>query len=138
MKLQKILVLALALAGSALILTAQDQGAPPQGNPPDQGLGGPGGPGRPGPRGRRLPIHPLMKALDANGDGTIDEQEIANAVAALKTLDKNGDGKLTPDELRPPFPPPGQHGPGGPGFGPPPDGQPGDEQGQGQRPPPNQ
>ena len=57
-------------------------------------------------------------ALDANHDGVIDANEIANASAALKTLDKNGDGKLTPDELRPPRPqggdrqgpPPGQDG----------------------------
>ena len=38
-------------------------------------------------------------ALDANHDGVIDANEIANAPAALKTLDKNGDGKLTPDEF---------------------------------------
>jgi len=83
----------------------------------------PGGPGGPGPRF----MPPLMRALDANGDGTIDEQEIANASAALKKLDKNGDGKLTPDELRPPpgaFGGPGR-GPGGPdGQGPRPKGPP--------------
>jgi hypothetical protein len=61
-----------------------------------------------------------MLALDTNGDGIIDEQEIANAPEALKKLDKNGDGKLTPDELRPPLPPPGQRRPGGAGG---PDGQ---------------
>jgi hypothetical protein len=55
-----------------------------------------------------------MQALDANGDGIIDEKEIANASAALKKLDKNGDGKLTPDELRPPRPEGARGRPGGP------------------------
>lgn len=41
-----------------------------------------------------------MRALDANGDGIIDAEEIANAPTALRKLDKNGDGKLTPDEYR--------------------------------------
>ncbi|MGH7969197.1 MAG: EF-hand domain-containing protein, partial [Limisphaerales bacterium] len=54
---------------------------------------------------------PLIAALDANHDGVIDADEIANAPAALKTLDKNGDGKLTMDELMPPRPPRGA-GPG--------------------------
>jgi Ca2+-binding EF-hand superfamily protein len=61
---------------------------------------------------------PLMEALDANHDGVIDANEIANASAALKALDKNGDGKLTQDELRPARPqggdrqgpPPGPNG----------------------------
>lgn len=54
--------------------------------------------------GSRPPLPAIVKALDANGDGVIDAEEIANAPAALKTLDKNGDGKLTMDELmgRPP------------------------------------
>jgi hypothetical protein len=123
MKRTKLLILALALAGLAYTLTAQDNGAPPQ----DGSGQGPGGDGRGRPRmGRRMPMHPLMQALDVNKDGIIDEQEIANAPAALKTLDKNADGKLTPDELRPPFPPGG--GPGGPGgHRPPPDGQNGDQ-----------
>jgi Ca2+-binding EF-hand superfamily protein len=51
--------------------------------------------------GWRPPQPPLVKALDANGDGTIDANEIANAPAALKALDTNSDGKLTQDELRP-------------------------------------
>jgi len=58
------------------------------------------------------PLPPIVKALDANGDGVIDASEIANATAALKTLDKNGDGQLTRDEFigkRPHMgPPPGQ------------------------------
>ncbi|HQQ75838.1 MAG TPA: EF-hand domain-containing protein [Thermoanaerobaculia bacterium] len=64
------------------------------GHAPAQKAGGP--PHRPKP--------PLEVALDANGDGVIDADEIANASAALKKLDKNGDGRLTPDEYRPPRP----------------------------------
>ena len=82
-----------------------------------------------------------MIALDANGDGIIDEQEIANASAALKKLDKNGDGVLTQDELRPPPPPQGQrgpHGPGRPGFRPPPGDQDGGDQNQPPQAPPQQ
>jgi hypothetical protein len=60
-----------------------------------------GGPGQ----GNRPPKPPLELALDANKDGTIDADELANAAAALKKLDKNGDGKLTTDEYRPPRPP---------------------------------
>lgn len=71
-----------------------------------------------------------MLALDTNGDGIIDEQEIANAPESLKKLDKNGDGKLTPDELRPPLPPPGERHPDAAGG---PDGQ----GGQGYRPSPS-
>ena len=117
----KLYILALGLAGLAYTLTAQDNG----GAPPQDGQDRP-------PMRRRMPVHPLMTALDANKDGTLDEQEIANAAVALKTLDKNSDGKLTPDELRPSFPG-GERGPGGPGFRrPPPEGQ------EGNQPPPQQ
>jgi hypothetical protein len=44
---------------------------------------------------------PIMMALDANQDGRLSAEEIANATAALKTLDKNADGQLTMEELRP-------------------------------------
>ena len=57
------------------------------------------------PRPHRPGVSPLFAALDANHDGVIDAQEIANAPAALKTLDKNGDGQLTHDEVAPPRPP---------------------------------
>lgn len=68
---------------------------------------------------------PVLKALDADGNGEISSKEMANAAAALKTLDRNGDGKLTEDEVRPQGPP-GGGGRGGFGgrqdgdsFGPP-------------------
>ncbi|MGZ4965013.1 MAG: hypothetical protein ACXWC8_20865, partial [Limisphaerales bacterium] len=68
--------------------------------------GGPGG-GQ-GPDGNHPP--PLITALDTNGDGTIDAQEIANSSTSLKALDANGDSQLTHDEFCP-DPPDG--GPGG-------------------------
>jgi len=58
------------------------------------------------PTGSRPPrfVMPVMAALDANGDGILDETEVANASAALKKLDKNHDGKIDREELRPPRP----------------------------------
>jgi Ca2+-binding EF-hand superfamily protein len=44
---------------------------------------------------------PVMKALDADGDGELSTSEIENASKALMRLDKNGDGKLSTEELRP-------------------------------------
>ena len=108
----KTILALLALGASASLLIAQDNAGqqPPDGNsPPRRG---------PGMSGQRMPMPPVIAALDANHDGTIDAEEIANASAALKKLDKNGDGKLTAEELRPPRPegqrnPRGQNGPGG-------------------------
>jgi hypothetical protein len=114
----KTMLVLVALSASALVVNAQDAGGPPPGGPrPYRDQGGPGGPGGPGMR--RPPPSPLMEALDANHDGVIDADEIANASAALKSLDKNGDGKLTPDELRPHRP----QGPQGEGRPPRQDGQ---------------
>jgi hypothetical protein len=62
---------------------------------------------RRGPPDRR-PGPPLVAALDLDKDGEISADEIAKASESLKKLDKNGDGKLTPDEIRPPGPPPGR------------------------------
>jgi EF hand len=116
----KTMLALLALSASALAVNAQDTST----NPPDGGYhdhqGGPGGPG--GMNGHRPPPSPLMEALDANHDGVIDADEIANASAALKKLDKNGDGKLTQDELRPHRPQGGGYGGGRPPGGP--DGEP--------------
>ncbi len=64
-----------------------------------------------------FPSPRLLRTLDANGDGVIDAEEIANAPAALRKLDKDGDGKLTPDEYREPGAPGGA--PGGQRGGPP-------------------
>jgi len=87
----------LAFGTTALLVSAQDNNDGPPG-------GGQGGPGGLGGRHRPPPL-PIVMALDANHDGVIDADEIANASAALKSLDKNGDGQLTPDEYLPPLPP---------------------------------
>ncbi len=65
-----------------------------------------------------FPSPRLLRTLDANGDGVIDAEEIANAPAALRKLDKDGDGKLTPDEYREAGAPGGAP-PGGQRDGPP-------------------
>ena len=58
-------------------------------------------PGQPGPGGRP-PQNPIMRVLDANGDGSISADEIAEAPTALRSLDANGDGRISREELRPP------------------------------------
>ncbi|HSY42925.1 MAG TPA: hypothetical protein VK811_03380 [Candidatus Acidoferrum sp.] len=92
----------------------------------------------------RPPPSPLVKALDVNGDGIIDSNEIANASAELLTLDKNHDGQLTPDEYRPHRPHHHMDGPPGGGDSSD-DGPPGPPPGNGDSsdggppgPPPNQ
>jgi hypothetical protein len=93
----------LALGATTSIVNAQDNGG-------SQNSNGPSGPPM---QGRRPPVPAIVAALDANHDGVIDANEIANAPAALKSLDKNGDGKLTPDEFMGPRP----QRPGGQGKG---------------------
>jgi hypothetical protein len=99
----KKLVVAIALAAALPALTTLAQ--------PGRGArgAGAGGGGQGGPGGHRPPPSPVVAVLDANHDGVIDAQEIANAPAALATLDANGDGSLTRDELHPP-PPQGYQG----------------------------
>jgi len=60
-------------------------------------------------------FNPILRLLDADGDGTLGEDEIENAAAKLKQLDTSQDGKLSADELRGALP----AAPGGPmPFGP--------------------
>jgi len=59
--------------------------------------GGPGGE-RGGARGMEIPI---IQALDADKDGQISSEEMANAATALATLDKNDDGVLDRAEMMP-------------------------------------
>lgn len=92
MKLIRIFLCALPLSAAALLAQPADENTPP-----------PGGPRGPGEHGRRPPP-PVMHVLDANHDGVLSADEIANASKALLMLDKNGDGQLTQDELRPPRP----------------------------------
>src|SRR5215471_16060153 len=98
-----ILMGAIGLSASSLLALAQDAGNPPpeRHRPPNE-IGAPG----PGHPGQRPPVPLIIRALDANGDGIIDANEIANAAAVLQKLDKNGDGQLTPDEFMGPPPPP--------------------------------
>lgn len=70
-------------------------GRRPEGAPAGAPEGRPN-PGGPGPGG------PVLRALDADGDGEISASELADATKALARLDKNGDGKLTRDEIGPP------------------------------------
>ncbi|OGV51388.1 MAG: hypothetical protein A2X49_10420 [Lentisphaerae bacterium GWF2_52_8] len=66
-----------------------------------------------GKEGFKMPAPPMVSAIDANNDGTIDTDELGKAVESLKKLDKNGDGKITPDEYRPQRPGFGGHKDGG-------------------------
>jgi hypothetical protein len=117
MKTKMTTALVIALGALALAVNAQDNQSP--GGPPPDGAGGPGMGGGQRMQGRP-PMPAIIKALDANHDGVIDADEIANASAALKTLDKNGDGKLTRDEFMGPRPQRsgGPNGQGGQGRGP--------------------
>jgi hypothetical protein len=105
--MKKSLLTLATLSLGAFTMLAQDA-APQRPDGPRPGF-------RPGgPRGEGMrPNLPVLAALDANKDGVIDANEIANASAALKALDKNGDGQLTHDEIMPPRP----EGAGVPGEG---------------------
>ncbi len=45
------------------------------------------------------PMAPLMRALDRNGDGSLQQAEIDMAVVVLRRMDRNGDGTVSGDEL---------------------------------------
>jgi hypothetical protein len=78
------------------------------------GLPGPGQPeGRPGGLPSMAPAGPVLRALDADGNGEISASEIADAAKALAKLDRNGDGKLTREEIGPPPGAPGGRPDGG-------------------------
>ena len=62
---------------------------------------GPQAGGLPGGPMGMLQMHPLMRILDTDKDGTLSASEIANASKALMQLDKNGDGIISAEELRP-------------------------------------
>ena len=120
-----------ALALVAEIMIAQDAGGEgdrPGARPPREGRGprdgdrprrggeeGEGGEGAEGGRdGRhRRPPMPLLRALDADRDGALSADEIANASKALLKLDKDNNGALSREELRPPRPPREGEGEGG-------------------------
>lgn len=115
--LKNALLVFATIAMTSTYLIAQPpggRGGPPGGFPPD------------GPP----PNHPIVEALDADGDHEISASEIENSIVVLKKLDANGDGKLTEADRpegagpqrggRPPRA--GDEGPGGRGGRPPRDG----------------
>lgn len=118
-------MIALAVGLSAFDMAAQPNERP-QGPRPGSREGGPDGPRHEGQR--RMMVPPIVVALDANKDGTISADELANASAAVKSLDKNNDGAVQMEELRP-TPPGGAGEPkdgerkGPPPGGPRPDGE---------------
>ena len=89
------------------------------------GRGGRGGFDRGSLMKRMMQAFPIIKAIDADGDGEISEKEMKNAYKALKALDKNKDGKLSGSEIQPAFGgfgggrtrPGGRPGSGRPGSG---------------------
>ena len=66
--------------------------------PPRDGDRKPEGPKDGDGKPQRPPPPPLIGALDADHDGVISADEIADATKALLTLDKNDDGQLGPRE----------------------------------------
>ena len=112
----KLIVIVAALA----FVTDSAKSQPTEGRGRFEGRGGFGGGFPP----EFFPGIVLMAALDADKDGALSADEIANATAALKKLDKNGDGKVGQDEiraelekLRPPRRERGGRRGGGGGFG---------------------
>lgn len=92
MKLTRFLLAGLTVGFTCLASAQTSTPGPRQG-------GGFRGPGPHGP-GPHFPP-PVIAALDLNKDGTISADEIAQAATSLKALDKNGDGKLDFEELHP-------------------------------------
>ena len=81
-----------------------------------------GPPGQDAERRGPAAFNPIVRLFDADGDGTLAQDEIEKAAAKLKHLDTSQDGKLTADELRGalpggPMPPRARGSRGGPGGG---------------------
>lgn len=88
-----IALLALALQATTSFAQSESRPRPDRPDRPQR---------QPGERPARGPAgHPMMAALDANRNGVIDTDEIANARRALLELDSDGDGRLTREEIRP-------------------------------------
>ena len=65
---------------------------------------------RPPRRGGAPPDFPVVRALDADGDGVVSAEEMEAAPERLRALDRNGDGVLSGDEMLPRFGPGGGRG----------------------------
>ena len=87
MKQTLTILIGLALAGSALTVSAQPC--------PGRGAGGPHRYGA-----QKFPP-PIAAVLDTDSNGVLSEAEISQAPSQLLKLDKNGDGQLKADELCP-------------------------------------
>ena len=48
-----------------------------------------------------MKFNPVLAALDANLDGTVDAEEMRNSSVSLRSLDRDGDGVLSPREILP-------------------------------------
>jgi hypothetical protein len=101
--------LVLLSVGALLFIAPQIQSQPPdrqteRDSRPQVGQRGgergPEGRGR-GRRGFRMLAPPLLRAIDADGDGEISAEELKNASAALNELDKDDDGAIADRELMP-------------------------------------
>lgn len=94
-KLTPIAIAALALALQTGLTTAQERNRErPERPRQQQGA-------QDKPRGERArPVAPLMRVLDTNHDGLLDQRELENANNSLATLDGNKDGRITQDEIR--------------------------------------
>ncbi len=113
MKPVKLAAFVLTFTVPALSMAQPPEGDRPEGRPPE------GRQERPrdgGPEGRPRFPNPVLEAIDADKNGELSAEEIANAATALKSLDKNSDGKLDMAETRPNFEGMGR------GFGGPPGG----------------
>jgi hypothetical protein len=104
--------------------------------PRPEGEGNPPPVNPPGPPHGRFRLPPVIVALDADKNGRVSAEELADAPESLKQLDNNGDGELTFDELLPQGPPPPPAGEQGE-EGPPPGRPAAGEGGRAKKPRPN-
>lgn len=98
----RLLLVAALIVAETLCAQTPGSGPAPQPGGRRGGPGGPFGPGGPGGPGR---FQPLVRVLDADHNGEISAEEIAQAATALRALDVNGDGTVSLEELRPARPP---------------------------------